>query len=272
MKRAGFVEHTLENLYSAMDRALYAEAVAGGGGLLQSIDPRVKVLGLLGLILAAALAARLWVIAAILALAVTLAALSRLSVWALARSVWLGAFVFTGVIAVPALFLTPGAPAYRLPVLGWTVTEQGIRTAAYLLLRVQTAATLALLLVFTTRWAHVLKALRAIRAPIVFVVILGMTCRYILLMLETAHEMFESRKSRTVGDATGPERRRLAVSSAGVLLGKTLHLSGEVYLAMQARGFRGEVYVLDDFHMRNRDWAALALFAALFAAAVWAGR
>ena len=83
----------------------------------------------------------------------------------------------------------------------------------------------------------------------VFVVILGMTCRYILLMLETAHEMFESRKSRTVGAASRADQRRMAVSSAGVLLGKTFQLSGEVYLAMQARGFRGEVYLLDDFRM-----------------------
>jgi cobalt/nickel transport system permease protein len=272
MSRGGFIEHTIEGLYSAMERALYAEAVAGGGGLLQSLDPRVKVVGLLGLVAAAALSARLWVIAALLLLAVLLAVLSRISVAMLVSRVWLGAFLFTGAIAIPALFLTPGDPAARVPVLGWIVTVQGLRTASYLLLRVEAAATLALLLVFTTPWAHVLKALRAVRAPVVFVVILGMTCRYVLLMLETAHEMFEARKSRTVGRLTLSERRHQAVSSAGVLLGKTLQLSNEVYLAMQARGFRGEVYVLDDFRMQSRDWAALTLFAALFAAAVWAGR
>ena len=32
-----------------------------------------------------------------------------------------------------------------------------------------------------------------------------------------------------------------------MLLSKSLQLSGEVFLAMQARGFRGEVFVLDDF-------------------------
>jgi cobalt/nickel transport system permease protein len=272
MSRAGFIEHTMEGLYGAMERAMYAEGLAAGGGLLQRLDPRVKVLGLIALIVAAALSARLWVIAAILALAVLLAALSRVSIARLAGSVWAGAFLFTGAIAAPALFLTPGEAAAHLPGLGWTITAQGLRTAAYLLLRVETAATLAILLVFTTPWAHVLKALRTVRAPVVFVVILGMTCRYILLMLETAHEMFESRKSRTVGAASRADQRRMAVSSAGVLMGKTYQLSGEVYLAMQARGFRGEVYVLDDFRMTARDWAALAGFAVLAAAAVWAGR
>jgi len=56
------------------------------------------------------------------------------------------------------------------------------------------------------------------------------------------------------------------------LLSRTFQLSGDVYLAMQARGFRGEVYLLDEFNMRRLDWAALAGFAALAAAAVWAGR
>jgi energy-coupling factor transporter transmembrane protein EcfT len=137
---------------------------------------------------------------------------------------------------------------------------------------VETAATLTLLLVFTTPWNHVLKALRIFRVPVVFVVILGMTCRYILLMLETAHDMLESRRSRTVGALTGPERRRMTVSTAGVLLSRTSQLSGDVYLAMQSRGFRGEVYVLDDFRMSPLDWSAVAAFVALAGWAIWAGR
>jgi cobalt/nickel transport system permease protein len=271
-KRGGLVEHTIEGLYLAMERALHAENSAGGGGMLQRLDPRVKVAGLFALILASALATRLWVIGAIFALAILLAALSLISIRMLAGRVWIGALTFTGAIAIPAVFLTPGVPVYHLPGLNWTVTAQGLTTAGYLILRVETAATLALLLIFTTPWMHVLKALRIFRVPVVFVVILGMTCRYILLLLQTAHEMFESRKSRTVGAMTASEQRRMAVSSASVLLTKTFQLSGDVYLAMQARGFRGEVYLLDDFQMKRLDWMAAMAFAALTAAAVWAGR
>ena len=271
-KRGGLIEHTIEGLYLAMERALHAENSAGGGGLLQRLDPRVKVAGLFALILASALATRLWVIAAIFVLAISLAALSLISIRMLAGRVWIGALTFTGAIAIPAVFLTPGVPVYHLPGLNWTVTAQGLTTAGYLILRVETAATLALLLIFTTPWMHVLKALRIFRVPVVFVVILGMTCRYILLMLQTAHEMFESRKSRTVGKMTASEQRRMAVSSASVLLTKTFQLSGDVYLAMQSRGFRGEVYLLDDFQMKPLDWMAAMAFTALTAAAVWAGR
>ena len=270
--RLRFLERTIDGLHAGLELALDAENSAAAGGFLQRLDARVKVAGLFSLILAAALAAHLWVIAAIFAAAIALAALSRVSLHVLATRVWIGAFAFTGAIALPALVLTPGAALCRVPGLGWTVTTPGLTTAGFLLLRVETAATLALLLVFTTPWMQVLKALGVLRVPVVMVAILGMASRYILLLLETAHEMFESRRSRTVGALDGAARRRMAVASAGVLLSRSFQLSDEVYLAMQARGFRGEVHVLDDFAMRRLDWLALAGFAALTVAAVWAGR
>jgi energy-coupling factor transporter transmembrane protein EcfT len=48
-------------------------------------------------------------------------------------------------------------------------------------------------------------------------------------------------------------------------------LSGEVYSAMQARGFRGEIYTLDDFQMNPRDWFALMLYVALATIVLWLG-
>ena len=270
--RKSFVERSIDGLLEAMERALYAESMAGRGGFLQRLDPRVKVAGLGGLIVTAALSSRLIVIAAVFAIAIALAAFSRVSIATLASNVWIEAFAFTGAIAVPAIFITPGRVVYEIPILNWTVTAQGFTSAAYLILRVETAATLSLLLIFTTPWTHVLKALRIFRVPVVFVVVLGMTCRYILLMLESAREMFDSRKSRTVGVLSGPDRRRMAVATAGVMLSKSFQMSGEVYLAMQARGFRGEVYLLDDFRMRGLDWIALAGFAGASAIALWASR
>lgn len=265
--RGGFVQNTLEGLHSAMERALYAESSAARAGMLQRLDPRVKVAGMLALVVGVALSAKLWLIAAIFLLAVSLAVLSAVPIRLLASRAWLGALIFSGAIAVPALFLTPGTLLGGLP-----VTLQGVRTAAFLLLRAETATTLMLVLACSTPWTHILKAMRIFRVPVVFVVILGMTCRYILLLLETAHEMFESRKSRTVNRMTPAESRRLAISSSGVLLHKTLGMSGDVYLAMQARGFRGEVYVLDEFRMQALDWFALAAFATIATLSVLLGR
>lgn len=271
-RRKSFVERTLIGISDAMERALYAEELAAINGALQRLDPRVKVVGILALIVAVALARNILVILALFGVALLLALLSHVPLRTLAARVWLGALLFTGTLALPAIFITPGTIVYRLPLLGWPITAQGLTGATYLISRVETAATFSLLLVLCTPWIQVLKALRVLRVPVVFVVILGMTYRYIFLMLQTARDMFESRQSRMVGVLDSADRRRLASASVGVLLSKTFQLSNEVYMAMLSRGFRGEVYTLDEFQMQPRDWAWLAGFAGLSALAIWLGR
>jgi cobalt/nickel transport system permease protein len=271
-RRASFVERTIGGLAGAMERALYAEELAKTDGLLQRLDPRVKVVGLLALVVAAALSRQITVILGLFGVAIVLALLSRVPIRTLATRVWVGALLFTGLLALPAIFITPGQVIYRLPLLSWPITAQGLGAAAYLITRVETATTFSLLLILCTPWAQVLKALRVLRVPVVFVVILGMTYRYIFLMLQTAQDMFESRQSRMVGRLSGADQRRLAGASVGVLLSKSNHLSSDVYLAMHSRGFRGEIYTLDDFQMQGRDWVALAGLLAIAVLAFWLGR
>jgi cobalt/nickel transport system permease protein len=58
----------------------------------------------------------------------------------------------------------------------------------------------------------------------------------------------------------------------GALLTRSFEMSNEVYLAMQSRGYRGEVQVLDDLRWQNADWLALLGFLVVAAGAVWVGR
>jgi cobalt/nickel transport system permease protein len=261
-----FIERTLADLLTGSDRAANAEHFAAAGGALQRVDPRIKVAGILGLIVAVAASRQLRVIGIVFAVAILLALVSRLPLTRFAAWVWLPVLFFTGSVALPALFLIPGHSIF-----GW-VTETGLRSAAFLISRAETAATLSALLIFTTPWPWVLKTLRTFRVPIVLVAILGMTYRYIFVMLRTAFEMFESRQSRTVGVLPPREARRIATSTVGVLLSKSIHLSADVHLAMQSRGFRGEVYLVNTFCTRTIDWFWLAGFFALCAAALWWGR
>ena len=264
----GYIERTIASLIAASERAAIAEQVAFSEGVLQRVDPRVKVAGLFALIVAVAASRRVRVIAILFVIAAILALASNVRMRRLAGWVWSPVLFFTGAIALPAIFLTPG----RTVGFGSLITEQGVRSAAFLIGRAETASTLSALLVMTTPWPWVLKALRIFRCPMIVVAILGMTYRYIFVILQTALEMFEARKSRTVGALTLSERRRLASSAAGVLLSKSVQMSGDVHLAMQSRGFRGEVHVLQDFHARASDWFWLAGFGLIAAASLWWGR
>jgi cobalt/nickel transport system permease protein len=269
---AGVISKTVRGFTDALAQTLVSENSAHAHGLLQTLDPRVKLLGLLALVVAAALSRKLPVMVALFCLGVVLAVASRLSLWSLAKRVWLVAFGFTVMIAAPALFLTPGQTLYTLPVGSVAITAQGARSALLLIARVEAAVTLSTLLVLTTPWMHLLKALRTLLVPVEVIAMLAMTHRYVVLLTETANAMFESRQSRMVGRLNGHEQRRLMVNTGGVLMSKTLELGNEVFLAMQSRGFRGEVRLLTDFRLRTRDYLAMSGFAAAAAAAVVAGR
>lgn len=267
-----FVEKTIRGLLRVLRQALFAEETAQLPGLLQGLDARVKLVGILLLIFASVALHRLSVLAGLLAACVILAMASRIPVRVLATQVWIAVLAFTGAIALPAIFLTPGDALFRVPVLDWTASYQGLRSAAFLILRAETAATLAALLVLCTLWPQLLRALRWFRIPAVLVAIIGMTYRYLFLLTQTAEEMFEARQARLIGVLEPSDRRRLATASAGLLLAKSIQLSGEVHLAMQARGFRGDILLLDDPIPGPKDWIALAVLAGAAGVAIWLGR
>jgi cobalt/nickel transport system permease protein len=269
--RRGFVERSVGNLLRVSEQALFAEQAARRQGLLQSIDARAKLAGTAALIVAVTMVHRPAVLVGLFAGALFLALASRLEAWGLLARVWFAALLFTGVVVVPAIFMTPGAVVGHGP-MGLAATDTGLRAAGYLLARVLTASTLSLLLVLSTRWSELLRALRAFRVPLVLVAVLAMTYRYIFVLLQTASDLFEGRRSRRIGRLTAADERRVATSTAGALLTRSMQLSEEIYLAMQARGFRGEVRILERPAMGVFDWVALAAMTLAAIAAVLVGR
>jgi cobalt ECF transporter T component CbiQ len=258
------INHTLE-------QSLFAEQSARQPGLLQGLDPRLKILSALLVLLAVSLSRNLIVIVVLYFLALVLALFSKVPLAFFVKRVWLFIPFFTGVVALPALFITPGPVLVHLP-LGLVITRTGLTTALFLLLRVGTSVSVAVLLVLTTPWNSVLKALGVLRIPAVVILILGMTYRYIHLLLHLTNDMFLSRKSRLLRRMNGPEERWLIAATSGTLLNKSLQVSSEVYLAMQSRGFRNYPRTMDTFKMRMIDWLSGALVVITVAAAIWLGK
>jgi len=268
----GFAEKLVGDLAGALALADETEALGARHGLLQGLDPRVKLAGTLALIVGGVLTHSLTTLAGLFALALTLATCSRLAAAPALRRVWLGVLLFTGAIALPALVLVPGEALWHLPFGGWAVTRQGLRSAAFLVGRAETSATLMLLLIASTPWTHLLKAMRSLGAPVALVAVLGMTHRYVFVLLHSALQACEARRSRLMAPLDGRQRRRLAVAAAGALLDRSFQLATDVHLAMVSRGYRGETHLLDDFRTRPRDWLALALALAVPALIVGTGK
>lgn len=269
--RRSFIETSLQHLVRALQRSLFAEETALAEGLLQSIDPRVKLASFAAFLIVAVATRHLWLLVAILIVSVLLARLSHLSFGLLLRA-WFAVLAFTGLIALPAISLTPGDIIYRVPLLHWLITTQGLRGALFLVLRAEATATLTLLLIASTLWNRLLRALRWFRVPSIAVVVVAMTYRYIFVFLQTAQSMLESRQTKLVGRLSPSDQRRLATASVGVLLDRSIQLSSEVHTAMQARGFRGEVHILENLQLRTLDWLQLAAVLLISLVALAAGR
>ncbi|MFN7472123.1 MAG: cobalt ECF transporter T component CbiQ [Roseiflexaceae bacterium] len=269
-RRGNFIQRTIDALAETLERSLYAEQLAEGGGLLQRLDPRVKLVAMLGFIICAAASRNLPVVVAIAVVALGLALVSRIPFRSL-MPVWIGMFIFSGLIAGPAIFLTPGPSLATVPWLGWQVSSYGVRSATLLILRSEVSITFSVILVMTTPWIQVMKAMRVVGVPTMVVVILGMTYRYIFLMLQSASDMFEARQSRVIGTLSNADARRLASATVGVLLSKSFQLSNDVYLAMQSRGFRGEVYTLDEFRLGRNDYIAIPIALVIIVSGIWFG-
>jgi len=254
--QSSFVERTLEDINHTLEQSLFAEHIARQKGFLQRFDPRAKLIAALFFLIAVGSARQLWILAVVFAAALVGVILSEISLFTFIKRVCLLVLVFTSLLALPALFITPGPAMWTLPG-GIVITQTGANSAAFLLLRVTTSISLATLLILTTPWNDVLKALGVLHLPDVIVLILAMTYRYIHLLLHEANDMFTARKSRLLRRLPRSEERDLLGATGGVLLSKSLQLSGEVYLAMQSRGYHHYPRTLDQFEWHWWDTSVL---------------
>jgi len=272
--RIGWLEQTLGGITGNIEQAIFTEHHARSAGWLQRRDPRAKLIGLLVAILAASLTTSLAGLAILYAGTIGAARASRVPFGFFVKRVWLGIPFFAGVVVLPAIFFVPGprvfdlalGPAHLAP--SWN----GLAGALIFVSRVGVSVSLAVLLVVTTPWADVLKSLRALKVPQVFVLVLSMTYRYIFLFLHTANGILLARKSRLVGRTSGGEQRRWITGTMGNLMSRAFKMSNDVYAAMLSRGFAGEIRTYATFRLRASDIAALGGVAVVAAAAVLVGR
>jgi cobalt/nickel transport system permease protein len=272
--KPGFVEKTLADISSSIERAIFSEENARKNGFLQRRDPRAKLLAFAALITAAGLSREWPVLVGLYGLVLVAAAVSSIDLGLFVRRVWLGMGLFSGVVILPSIFFIGHRELFQVPLGFFSLTVHGdaLVAAAIFVLRVCASVSLAILLILTTKWADVLKSLRVIRVPNALVLVLAMTYRYIFLVLHTANAIFLARKSRIIAKTSGREQRWWIVSSLGVLMSRSLRMSEDVYQAMLARGFQGEMQTIDDYRMQPTDWLLLSASVLVAAAIGTTGR
>ncbi len=285
--KKNFVEKTLVEIAGMMERSIFSEKYASAKGFLQSIDPRIKLITILLLIVTTSFITKTEIILGIYTLTLFFAYLSKVDLFFFIKRVWLFIPIFSGMVVFPAMFniVTPGEPlitfihfdrTVQLWVFQFTeisITKEGALGALLFISRVATSVSLIVLLTLTTKWADVMKSLRTLGVPQIFVLVLSMTYQYIFLLVRIVQEMHLAKKSRTIKNNTTrqgiKEEQNWVASRIGAVLMKSYKMSDEIHSAMVSRGFHGEIKSHETFKIRKIDrvWTVFSL--SLIFAALW---
>jgi cobalt/nickel transport system permease protein len=266
--KRSFVEKTIAGTVGVLRHAMFSEDTAGRPGFLQRVQPRVKLLTVLGLLVTAALVRRIPVLLGMYAGTSLLAFASRVSLAFFVKRVWLFVPLFTGLVVLPATFSFITAGHIVVPFGTWFghrvgMTGQGLLAAGLIVMRVTVSISLVLLLTLTTPWNRLLAALRALLVPKMFVLVLAMAYRYVFHLLGAVTDMYTARKARTIdADTDAVAGRRFVAASAATLFAKSHALAEEVHMAMLARGYTGDVRTLASERVAIRDVAWILACAA----------
>lgn len=273
-KKHAFLEKTLHEIINFFAVSVFAEEIAHRQGLLQSLNPKAKVLSLFLLLLAVNSVHQLLLIWSVYLGLVILALASRVPLLPFIKQVWLVIPLFTGIMASPALFnwVLPGDPLLML----WdfrrsltlgpltfpstlAITKQGINSFILILSRVGVSVSIAALMTLTTPWIDLLRTFRSFQVPKIFVAGIEMTYRYLYVLITLVQDILIARKARDTGRSKVKEQRQFLARSIGTLFSKSLYMTEEIHSSMLARGYTGEIRSLKTFPWRWQDLLGLAL-------------
>lgn len=245
---------TADSIGGAIAEVLENEAVASSPGAMQALDPRMKLLSVVLFAVAASLVHSITMLLAFIVATMCMAAASRISAASFARKVLGSAGLFALLLAAPSAttWITPGP--VLVPFGPLTITVPGLLIATRLVARVVAGAGFGLLVVWTTRWTDLLRALGALGVPDLVVATLAMTQKQIMSLLRTVESMHLARESRMLSSRSARENRQWVVERMAFVARRSLKTADEVYDAMLARGFTGAMPSLVELRTRPSDW------------------
>jgi len=243
-KNNNFIERSIAGALSFLKESVFSDEYALKKGFLQSIDPKIKVVSFLLVLIAMLFIRHSIILLCFYILCLMLAWLSKINIKFFLKRTWIFIPLFSLFIAVPALFsvFTPGDAivTFKIAKASFVITSQGLSGAVLFVMRVVTSVSFAVLLSITTRHFELLRTLRVFKIPQVFVMTLGMCYRYIFLFVEIVENTYTAIKSRVGAKVHYKKGQHIVAWNIAHLWSRSCQFNEDVYKAMLSRGYRGE--------------------------------
>lgn len=258
--------------------------LATGKGFLHELDTRIKVVFWLSFIVIISLKKNILPEAGIFFTIFVLSLLSRVNLVNFYRKIFLLGFIFGFLIALPSALnvITHGKVivpvitlskaydfwVYHIPeVIGFT--REGVSVVAMLTLRVLNSLSISFLILYTTPFPEIVKALKVLKVPDTFLIIISLAYKYIFIFARVVADMYLAKKSRLVGAMNSKEARNWVAGRIAFLFKKTQLKCDEVFKAMIGRGFSGEIKLYRHQRIKGRDWVIGSFLFILELAFLW---
>lgn len=146
-----------------------------------------------------------------------------------------------------ALFFGHGEPLMEivLPWFRWTIFKNGVTMGVATFFRVEGGLSSLYFLALTTSMTDILITLRRVHIPLILTEMSLLIYRYIFLFMEVAAQMYTAQKLR-LGYSGWLKRIRSTALLAGNLFIRTMEQGERTFIAMNARGYDGDIRTLGD--------------------------
>jgi cobalt/nickel transport system permease protein len=264
-----YIDRGIEGFADVLKEGYAQWELATEKGFLHELDTRIKVVFWLFFILIISLKKNIFPELGIFFTIFVLSLLSRVNLVNFYRRIFFLGFIFGFLIALPSalnvithgkiLFPIVTLPkaydfwVYHIPeVIG--LTKEGLSVVAMLTLRVLNSLSVSFLILYTTPFPEIVKALKVLRVPDTFLIIISLTYKYIFIFASIVTDMYLAKKSRLVGAVSKAEARDWIAGRIAFLFKKTQLKCEDVFKAMIGRGFSGEIKLYRYRKVTGRDW------------------
>jgi energy-coupling factor transporter transmembrane protein EcfT len=257
---------------------------ASKNGLFQKIDARIKILFLIFFVIIVSLKRELPSEVAIGIFVFLLALSSRLNLLHFYKKVFFLGFVFGFLIGIPsALNLVTGGkvifPILSLPrsYAFWIyhvpaeigITKEGLLGVAMLTSRVMNSISLVFLILHTTPFPDIMKALKIMKIPDGLLIVATLSYKYFFLFAKMVEDMHLAKKSRLMRELSHGEARRWVAGRIAFIYGKTQKRSEDIFRAMISRGFSDSIKIYGFRKLNAKDGCVGIFFLLLGVLLLW---
>lgn len=267
--KAPFIEKGIHRVAHVIRSGYIQWETATKDGFFQNIDARIKVLFLLFYIVIVSLKKDIIPEALIGGLVFILVVLSHLDVLRFYKRVLLLGFFFGFLVAFPASFNIIIGGEIILPVFHlskeyhfWVyripseigITGEGAQAVMMLTSRVVNSLSLSFLVLYTTPFPDIIKALKVLRVPDGFLMIITLSYKYIFIFAKTIEDMHLAKKSRLARQVNNSDARGWIVGRIAYVFKKTQTRFEEIFKAMCSKGFSEDIKFYGSAGLTLKDW------------------